>query len=189
LAVQTNGDEIWKTRVQGILDGIQIFISKNPPNVLYEVACEENETCNVDQQSFKGYVARWMGATAKLCPFAYDTIMPTLRASAEAAAQQCSGPNNACGLRWTEPTFDGKVGVGEQMSALEAFQVNLLDTVSGPLTKENGGISKGDPSAGTDSDSTTLTFSVITTGDRVGAGFVTSIILLCMFGGVWWMVS
>lgn len=130
-----------------------------------------------------------MAVTAKIAPFSYDLIMPTLRASAEAAAKQCSGPNDACGLRWTEPEFDGKVGVGEQMSAVEIFQVNLLDSVSGPLTQKKGGISKGDPSAGTGSGATVKEFSVITTGDKAGAGIVTSIILLCMFGGVWWMVK
>ncbi|KAK2765032.1 hydrolase 76 protein [Arachnomyces sp. PD_36] len=182
----TDGDEVWKSRVEGILKGINIFVKNN---VLYEVACEEAETCNVDQQSFKGYLARWMGVTAKIAPFSYDTIMPILRTSAEGAARQCTGPDNACGLRWTEPVFDGKVGVGEQMSATEIFQVNLLDTVGGPVTQKDGGISEGDPSAGIDTEATVKQFDIITTGDRVGAGFVTSIILLCMFGGVWWMVS
>lgn len=172
--------------MQGIIDGIKIFIKDD---ILYEVACEEGGTCNIDQQSFKGYLARWMGVTAKIAPFTYDLIMPTLRASAEGAARACSGDNNACGLRWTESKFDGKVGVGEQMSAVEIFQVNLIDKVPGPVTQKKGGISEGDPSAGTGTQSTAIEFSTITTGDKAGAGLVTSIILLCMFGGVWWMVK
>jgi hypothetical protein len=60
---------------------------------MYEVACEEVKTasgdCDQDQQSFKAYLARWMAATAKLCPWTSDTIMGYLRASAAAAALQC----------------------------------------------------------------------------------------------------
>lgn len=172
--------------MEGILGGIKIFIKNN---VLYEVACEESGTCNIDQRSFKGYLARWLGVTAKIAPFTYDRIMPILRASAESAAQACTGPDDACGLRWTEAEYDDKTGVGEQMSATEIFQVNLLDQVGGPLTKDKGGISKGDPSAGTGTQSSAKEFSTITTGDKVGAGFVTTVIICCMFGGVWWMVS
>jgi hypothetical protein len=60
---------------------------------MYEAACEEAKTalgdCDQDQQSFKAYLARWMAATAKLCPWTSDTIMGYLRASAAAAALQC----------------------------------------------------------------------------------------------------
>jgi hypothetical protein len=59
---------------------------------MYEVACETINTvgnCDVDQQSFKAYLARWMAGTAKMCPWTHDTIMAYLKPSAMAAAAQC----------------------------------------------------------------------------------------------------
>jgi len=92
-------------------------------------------------------------------------------------------------LKWYTGEFDGNLGVGEQMSVLEVVQSNLIDLVEGPVTNTTGGISKGDYSAGSQSDSTPLTFDTITTGDKVGAGFLTAIVLLGIVGGAWWMVA
>lgn len=157
-----------------------------------EVACEANGKCNVDQRSFKAYLSRWMAATIKVAPFTHDLIMPKLQASALAAAQQCNGPDNACGLRWTMGTqYDGSTGVGEQMSAMEVFQSNLIDQVAGPFTNQTGGTSQGDNTAGTghsDQDALGIYTSEITTADRVGAGFLTAIVIICTVGGAWWMV-
>jgi len=70
-------------------------------------------------------------------------------------------------------------------------QSNLLDTVIGPVTNDTGGISQGNPAAGTGGSTTPsgLKLSPITTGDRVGAGFLTTIVLLLVIGGAWWMVA
>ena len=120
-----------------------------------------------------------MAITAKIVPHTYDTIMPKLKASAQAAALQCSGPDNACGLKWTDgATFDGSTGVGEQMAALEVFQSLLIDKVEGPADNSTG-ISKGDPSAGSGGDPV-IDPGNITTADRVGAGFVTTILLVAI---------
>ncbi|KAK2804922.1 hypothetical protein FQN50_006432 [Emmonsiellopsis sp. PD_5] len=178
--------DVWKQRVLGMLKGIEIFFQKD---VMTEVACENNGKCNVDQRSFKAYLSRWLAATVALAPFTHDIIMPKLRASATAAALQCSGPGNACGLRWTKgAAYDGETGVGEQMSALEVIQANLVDTVPGPVNNKTG-TSKGDPSAGSGPGSSAPVFSDITMGDKVGAGFMTSIILMLVLGGVWWMIA
>lgn len=56
--------------------------------------------------------------------------MPYLTASAKAAALQCSGRKNetTCGMKWTqEKKYDGKKGVGEQMSALQVIQGLLVE--------------------------------------------------------------
>ncbi|EEP81114.1 conserved hypothetical protein [Uncinocarpus reesii 1704] len=184
----TNGAEIWKRRLDGLIDAASIFFSKDPPNVMTEVACEGNGKCNVDQRSFKAYLARWMALTMKIAPFTREKLLPRLQASARAAALQCNGPDNACGLRWTKgAAYDGSTGVGEQMAALEIIQSNLIDEVAGPADNTTG-ISKGDPTAGTGGDPV-YTFSDITTGDKVGAGFLTSVVLISILGGAWWMVS
>ena len=159
---------------------------------MYEVACEPYGKCNVDQRSFKAYLSRWMAATTKMAPFTYDTVMTKLRASATAAARQCNGGTDGvtCGIKWTQPTWDGSFGVGEQMSALEVIQTNLISKVTGPVTNQTGGTSKGDPSAGTggDRDPNTPHTRQIGTGDKVGASFLTAFIMAGVLGGAWWMV-
>jgi mannan endo-1,6-alpha-mannosidase len=153
----------WKTRVTGLLSGLDVFFENN---VMNEVACEGNGLCNVDQRSFKAYLARWMAASTKMAPFIHDQVMVKLKASAQAAALQCSGGTNGrtCGLRWTKgAAFDGSVGVGEQMSALEVIQGMLIDQVAGPVTNTTGGTSTGNYNAGgtnTDTIGTTRTVTV-----------------------------
>ena len=160
---------------------------------MYEVACEGPKTCNTDNKSFKAYLSRWMAATTKLAPFTYDLIMPKLRASAAAAALQCSGGTDGttCGLRWTEgANWDGFTGVGEQMSAMEVFLSNLITKVDAPVTNSTGGTSKGDPSAGTGgSGQPGLNSAAVTKKDKVGAGILTTLVLVGVVGGAWWIVD
>jgi mannan endo-1,6-alpha-mannosidase len=176
-----------------ILNASSVFFADNPPNVMYERACETIGSCLVDQRSFKAYLARWMAATTQMAPFTYDIIMPRLRASAEAAAKTCTGgPNQtSCGLKWTDQKWDGSRGVGEQMCALEVFQSNLIHGVAPPVTNSSGGTSKGDPSAGTGGDQVPearILTRTITSGDRAGAGILTTLMLVVMIGCTGWMI-
>ncbi|KAL4898729.1 glycosyl hydrolase family 76-domain-containing protein [Aspergillus ambiguus] len=186
----TERSERWRTRLEGIIDGLAPFFPED--DVMSEVACEPHDTCNIDQRSFKAYLSRWMAHTVQIAPFTYDMLMPKLRASAAAAALQCNGPGNACGLRWTRGAdFDGSTGVGEQMAALEVFQANLVDSVEKRVTASTGGISKGDPNAGADTsdeDSVGIDTGHIGTGDRVGAGILTAIVVGLTLCGVYFMV-
>ncbi|KAF2199367.1 mannan endo-1,6-alpha-mannosidase DCW1 precursor [Delitschia confertaspora ATCC 74209] len=184
--------DIWKTRTTRIINGTNVFFSNDAPNVMTEVACEGNGKCDVDQRSFKAYLSRWMAATIKVAPWTFDLIMPRLRASAVAAAKQCSGGEDGktCGLKWTtNGVWDGSYGVGEQMSALEVVQAMLINKVDGPVSEKTGGISKSNPSAGSESTDKPITFDEITTGDKAGAGFLTALALIAILGGAWWMVS
>ncbi len=161
---------------------------------MYEVACEPNGKCDVDQRSFKAYLSRWLAATSKVAPWTADFIMPKLQASAQAAAAQCVGGDDGkqCGLRWTVGgAWDGSLGVGEQMSALEIIQSNLINTVSGPLNPDTGGISKGDPAAGSNSQGGDgpSQLNTITTADKVGAGILTTLVLATILGGAWFMIA
>lgn len=173
-----------------MITGAAVFFNNN---VMYEVACESNGKCNIDQRSFKAYLARWMAATMVRAPFTRELLLPLLQTSARAAAQSCTGGSDGqqCGLQWTTGAFDGSVGVGEQMSAMEVIQSNLWDQVPGPVTADKGGISAGDPSAGTGGDQSPVGFNPddISTGDRVGAGFLTTMVLIGVIGGAWWMVA
>jgi mannan endo-1,6-alpha-mannosidase len=133
-----------------------------------------------------------MAASVKVAPWTHDLIMPLLSASAAAAAKSCTGGATGamCGTKWTEGTFDGAMGVGQQMNALEIFQSNLIDAVRGPVGNKTGGTSVGNPDAGTGGDKDPIApQSAITTADRAGAGILTAMILIGAVGGAWWMIS
>jgi mannan endo-1,6-alpha-mannosidase len=179
-------DAKWKTRIDGILQTSSLFFADG---VMKEVACEDNDKCDVDQRSFKAYLSRWMAATTKVAPWTAAVIMPLLQSSAKAAVATCTGGSdgNQCGMKWTQ-TFDGSLGVGEQMSVLEVVQSNLASYVSGPVTANSGGTSVGNPSAGGNSDKA-VSYNTITGGDKAGAGILTTLILIVTFSGSWWMAS
>jgi mannan endo-1,6-alpha-mannosidase len=159
---------------------------------MFEVACEGRGTCNTDQRSFKAYLSRWMGYSMIVAPWTRDLLLPRMKTSAQAAAKQCNAgaDQNQCGLRWTNNgANDGSFGVGEQMAALEIMQNLLIDDVPGPVTEKNGGISKSDPSAGSEAQSQPTEYNPVTTGDKAGAGFLTTVVLILIVAGAWWMVS
>lgn len=187
---QTNSTE-WRTRTQGLWNASSVFF--NDQKVMFEV-CEASSNCNLDEQSFKAYLSRFMAASTKVAPWLYDQVRPYIEASAVAAAQQCSGGTDGvtCGLEWTKnTTYDGKYGVGEQMAALEVIQATLIQKSSSPVGADTGGTSQGDPSAGTggDDDSGGAPTSVITTADRAGAGILTAFVIISTLGGMWWLIA
>ena len=99
-----------------------------PDNIITEVACEQVNTCTTDQIPMKGLTAQWLGQTAQVAPFTQDSLSPVLRASATAAAKQCSDGNDTatCGFSWTTDESDGKTGVGQQLDAMNVFLANLV---------------------------------------------------------------
>lgn len=161
---------------------------------MLEVACEGTTAgCDIDEQSFKAYLSRWMAATTRIAPFTEPTIMTYINASALAAAEQCDGGDSGrvCGEHWTEgSTYDGTYGVGQQMSALSVIQATLIGTVSELYTNDTGGTSEGNPAAGsgsrTSSDGTVQT--PVTNGDKAGAGVLTAVMVAGVLGGVGFMV-
>jgi mannan endo-1,6-alpha-mannosidase len=156
-----------------------------------EVACEDDNQCDADQQSFKAYMARWWGASAKLAPFASAQIMGVLKTSAQAAVATCTGgtAGDQCGLKWTTNVFDGNQGVGEMMSALEVVQSLLQPQAANTVTAQTGGTSKGDPAAGGTQSTSQVMLNPITGADKAGAGILTAIALLTTFGGSFWMIK
>ena len=188
-------DPKWDERMRGILNrGMQRF-SKN--GIVFEQLCEPHDTCDDDQRSFKGYYLRWLANVAALHPDLEDRIRPFLKKSAEAAAKACSGtpsapmpdhpvmfdghPGSACGFNWINGKYDNTHGVPEQMNGVAALTAVLPGRP--PKSSKTGGTSKGDPGAGKSDDEKTRTFKPITTGDRVGAGFLTTLIICGMVGG------
>lgn len=187
---QTDNSELWHERVDGLLNGTDVFfhqMNSTAPKIMFEVACEPVNLCNVDQQSFKAYLSRWMAATTKWAPWTYDYVKPLLQSSAVAAAQQCTGGDNGrmCGIRWVNNSgvWDGTTGVGQQMSAMEVVLANMIEHSQAPVTNSTGGTSEGNAGAGgsdigrTDPHGAAYATAPITTGDRVGAAFCTIAIL------------
>lgn len=94
-------------------------------------------------------------------------------------------------MKWTEGArYDGTTGVGQQMSALEVIQSLLVSRVAAPVTNSTGGTSRGDPSAGSSGTfDPSLPQGTIQQRDKVGAGFLTTLIIISGIGSVWWMIS
>ncbi|KAI2608878.1 glycoside hydrolase family 76 protein [Hypoxylon fragiforme] len=191
----TEGQSNWEQRTAGLLNRTISFFFDD--GIVVERPCESFNFCDFDQQSFKGYLLRWMASTAQLAPFTFDTAMPLIKSSAAAAAQQCSGSpaanefkgvaGTACGFKWTEKDkFDGLVGVGEQMSALSALQYSLIKKeTAAPLTADTGGTSVGNPDAGRQmAEYMPKPLREISIGEKVAAGFVTTAVAFSVVGAV-----
>ncbi|RVD85086.1 uncharacterized protein DFL_003417 [Arthrobotrys flagrans] len=143
--------EYWKEQLDNVLNAtIATFIDPET-GALKEIQCQESDTCNMDQRSFKAYLARWMGYTTQVAPYTYATIMSHLRKNAALAAATCIGEprGTACGQKWNiGPQWDGKHGLGEQINAMEVIQ-NIIPSVSSNVgtifNSNNGGTSKSNP--------------------------------------------
>ncbi|KAI1154163.1 glycosyl hydrolase family 76-domain-containing protein [Nemania diffusa] len=197
------GDEddaaLWHERVDGLLNSTElIFFFGDDVNdkVMIEVACEPVNLCDVDQQSFKAYLSRWMAATTKWAPWTFDRIKRLLRNSAEAAVKQCTGGDNGrmCGLKWANNSgqWDGTVGVGQQMAAMEVVLANMIQEAKPPVTKGTGGTSAGNPAAGGIDEGRVNPvewhYGTINKGDRAGAAFVTFIVLAILLAALAFML-
>lgn len=170
---------------------------------MIEVQCENStfSACNNDQLSFRGYFSRFLAATTIVAPFTTDQINPILRASAQAAAKQCSGgaSGRVCGSRWIDlGVWDGSTGVGQQLSALEVFQSNLIGHIglkkAAPLSNTTGGTSQGNSLAGSAGGGRGAygmdpIYSPITVADRAGAGILTAIFLMLALAACSWLVT
>ncbi|MCJ1411721.1 hydrolase 76 protein [Ptychographa xylographoides] len=133
----TTDDSPWANRTAGFLQvANNLFFSPytNATNIMFEAQCEKTNTCNTDQFSFKAYESRWLYATAKMLPYFETDVLNLMVPTAQAAAQSCSGGSNGrtCGTRWWYEGWDGAVGLGQQMSALEAIHGLLINTVDTP---------------------------------------------------------
>jgi mannan endo-1,6-alpha-mannosidase len=185
----TNGSEIWRERVDGLLNHtLSYYFSRN--NIAYEAPCEGKLNCTPDMFSFKAYLTRWMAASIKVAPFVSERVMTALRASAAAAALQCSGGSTgrACGLSWVKgAAWDGTQGVGQQMAAMEVIQSNLIHEVHAPFTASTGGSSPGNPSAGSVTVYNPALDHPPTKGGRIGAGFLTAFVLGGFTGLMCWI--
>ncbi|KAH7176632.1 glycoside hydrolase family 76 protein, partial [Dactylonectria macrodidyma] len=187
--------EVWKDRLDNLIEGVKVFFTGPDDNIMAEVACEPVKLCNIDQQSFKAYLTRWLAVTTQWAPHTADIIRPLLRTSAVAAAKQCVGGDNEemCGMIWTQDKYDGSTGVGQQMAAIEITLSCMIGQRGAPLTADTGGTSKGDSGAGSEDIGRTepnRNWRKITAGDKAGAAILTTLVIgLLVFGVGWLMVD
>lgn len=135
----TSTSSTWLTHTQGLLGGAKSFFGPydNSTNVMFEHACEPYGTCNVDMKSFKGYLSRFMRASVQMVPSLASQVSTYLDTSATAAAKSCSGgeAGTSCGQKWYTGGFDGSMGLGQSMSALETVQGSLASMATAPYTQ------------------------------------------------------
>ncbi|KAF4509883.1 hypothetical protein G6O67_001820 [Ophiocordyceps sinensis] len=183
----------WKNRLDKLLEGSKVFFTGPDKKIMTEVACEPVDRCNLDQQSFKAYLSRWLAAVTQWAPHTYKVIMPYLRASAVAAAKQCVGGANGrmCGLKWNQDKYDGSTGVGQQMAAMEVTLSCMVKQRAPPLTEKTGGTSKGSPGAGSNDIGREHPpgpiYKPLTAGDRAGAAVITIVAIAGMLVGMFWI--
>ncbi|TVY86053.1 Mannan endo-1,6-alpha-mannosidase, partial [Lachnellula willkommii] len=108
-------ESVWLARTKGLLAHAtsQFFTPyANATDVMYEWQCEESNSCDLDQYSFKAYLSRWMTETAVLVPSLKPDILALLTPSAQAAALACSGGVGGaqCGTKWYVGGYDGVTG-------------------------------------------------------------------------------
>ncbi|KAF7561787.1 hypothetical protein G7046_g2361 [Stylonectria norvegica] len=190
----TNGSDIWADRIDNLLTSLL----KNffPKDIAYEVPCEGRQgACSADMLSFKGYVHRWLSVVTQVAPQTKDRILPVLKKSTQAAVNQCTGGESGrvCGFYWNtgkfvDPSVDETSGAGEQMNVLAAVSSLLIEEAAPPATNISGGISKGNPKAGSESHDNPVS-TPITTADKAGAGIITFILLSSAVGTFFWMCT
>ncbi|KAF7591507.1 hypothetical protein BBP40_001497 [Aspergillus hancockii] len=175
----TNGTTKWRTAVNGLINrSNEVFFQPEygGGNIMSDYSCETTQICNNNEIIFKGLLSMWLAFTALLVPSTYSTILPKLQSSGVAAAATCTGHgNDSCGVVWYNSTWDGWNGLEEQMSVTSILAANMigLNTSGAPVTATTGGNSSSNPSAGESDDSSSTTTTKVTTGDVVGAAFVT----------------
>jgi mannan endo-1,6-alpha-mannosidase len=163
-----------------------------------EWACESptSHECDVDQRTFKAYLARWLAITAQLAPFSADVIMPWLQTSATNAMKVCSGgpPGGiVCGRRWYADKDDGTRDIGNQMTAMSIVQSNLITQVPPPVDVKTG-TSIGNAAAGGTAPPEVTADDILktrpmTAGERAGAWTVTAVLFVVLTGAGGFMIS
>ncbi|OBA20789.1 defective cell wall [Metschnikowia bicuspidata var. bicuspidata NRRL YB-4993] len=190
-------EEKWLNRTTSILHAAQVFFYEKSADavIMYEAACQlptsDAFSCNTDQRSFKAYFSRFLGLTSVLVPQTYDTIRAYIQDSANAAAwSACTGGSDGhtCGLSWTNSTWDGVYGLGEQMCALEVIQNLRVADLPGPLTADTGGTSIGNPAAGYSQTETAASPLDLSAKDTAGASIITAVVGVAIIGTAVWLV-
>lgn len=190
-------DEKWYNRTHNFLKAASVFVynKSSDAHIIYEAACLSptlnSYTCNNDQRTFKAYFSRFLALTSVLVPDTYDQIRRWIVDLANAAAYSCTGgtDGHTCGLSWTNGSWDGVYGLGEQMCALDVMNsLRVADFPEIPMTADTGGSSLGNPAGGYDQTATEASPLDLDSADKAGAGVITAVIGAAIVGATVWLV-
>ena len=119
-----------------------------------------------------------------------EKVMATLKTSAQAAVDQCTGGTNgvSCGFHWSSGTYDGQATAGNQMSGLAALSSLLVHDAKAPVTNSTGGTSTGDQNAGAPRTAELIEYAPITAADKAGASILTALFILGGSAAIFWMI-
>jgi mannan endo-1,6-alpha-mannosidase len=79
------GEEKWVRRTRGFVAAARRNFVNEETGALWEGQCEgREEGCNTDQVSFKGILARWLGAAAEILPEVKEDVQGVLNGAAKA---------------------------------------------------------------------------------------------------------
>ncbi|KAH7320672.1 glycosyl hydrolase family 76-domain-containing protein [Stachybotrys elegans] len=152
----TNGDNEWRQRLTPLVE--RTMTTFFPDGIAVERSCETLNTCTLDQFMFKGLTHRLLAGVTQLAPSLAADIAPSLRSSAQAAIDQCTGGDSGrqCGFFWANGTFvePESSGIVEQMDVLAAVS-GLLATAPQRAGEggEQGGNEEGSSTDGDDEPS------------------------------------
>lgn len=171
----------------------QFFPASGGNQILSDITCEPINKCDRNQKTFKAYFTGWLGFMSLIVPANVTAdVMGKFKVSAVAAGQQCSGGSDGkhCGIRWTKKAeWDGTMGLEQQMSVLGVLNAVMFPfKAEGPYNADNGGISRSDPHGGSNTKDS-VGPGPITTGDRVGAGILTALLVILWVGAVTFMLA
>lgn len=106
--------------------------------------------------AFKGLLHRYLAASTQVAPFLASNVLPTLKTSAKAAIDQCTGGGDGtkCGFYWSDGEYitPGVLGISEDMSVLSAVSNLLIAEAEGPATSSSGGGNSDDSGEDDESD-------------------------------------
>jgi len=142
--------------------------------------------------NFKGFLAQYLALVTRMAPYTTADVNALLATSATAAASHCNAGTNGtmCTMFWTTSDGPATLGVGQQMSALNVFNANLLKFAANSaevVTSASGGTSQGNPNAGNSNSDSLSTIAPATTGDRILAGVLTSLVSVGSVGFAAWL--
>ncbi|SMQ45315.1 unnamed protein product [Zymoseptoria tritici ST99CH_3D7] len=122
---------------------LRIFVYEDR-NIIYEVACEPSNNCNIDQTGFRAQFVRSLATYRDMAPsddsVSRQNITAVLRASANAAAAACVYGENgtSCANSWYDPVDDTEDYYGQINQNLNALEVFLANLPSGDIKMGDG---------------------------------------------------
>lgn len=89
------GEQEWMHRTKGFIASAKRSFVNEDTGELWEAKCEGDGSCDSDQVSFKGTLARWLGATAELLPELRDRVEEVMGGAATRATATAGETDDA----------------------------------------------------------------------------------------------